>query len=153
MKFLMVCLGNICRSPLAEGVLDHKFDGKTGHEVDSAGMIDYHAGNPPDPRSIEVASRHGIDISGQRARRIRTDDFDEFDVILAMDQEVLRDLQAQAGSSGQRQKIHLFMDYAGFPAGGNVPDPYYGNAGHFKDVYRMIDEACARIVRNTGPSP
>jgi protein-tyrosine phosphatase len=122
----------------------------TAVEVDSAGMISYHAGEPPDPRSVAVARRHGVDISGQRARAFSRADFGTFDLILAMDTEVLDDLMGRAQSDADRAKVHLFLHYAGYPPGEIVPDPYYGSQGHFEAVYRLIEAACTVLARRIG---
>jgi protein-tyrosine phosphatase len=148
MNVLMVCLGNICRSPLAEGIL-------AGHlarlglpgRVDSAGLIDYHAGEPPDPRSVATARKHGLDISGQRARMLAADDFENFDLILAMDLDVYDEVLRRTPSPGHRAKVHLFLHYAGYEADRIVPDPYYGGHGQFDRVYRMIEDGCGKIVQ------
>lgn len=139
---LLVCLGNICRSPLAEGVLR---DAVTAHgladyvRVDSAGTGAWHAGSVPDPRSIAVAARHGIDIGAQRARKIVAGDFDAFDLILGMDRSNVDELKRLAGA-GRGANVHLYMSYA-LGTIRDVPDPYYGGASGFEDVYRMIREA------------
>ncbi len=111
MKILMVCLGNICRSPLAEGILKHYIKReKLDWFVDSAGTGAWHIGNPPDPRSIEVAKKHGIDISDQRARKIRSSDFEEFDVIFAMDSSNYNDLQRYALDDEEKEKIKFILN-------------------------------------------
>ena len=140
----MVCLGNICRSPLAEGILSSKISGSE-IIVDSAGTAGYHIGNPPDPRSIEVAASHGIDISRQRCRRFTPSDFDEFDYIFAMDRENLRDLKDKARGPGDLEKLALLLEAAGIPES-EVPDPYYGGPGGFLEVYRLIDRATDRLL-------
>lgn len=143
----MVCIGNICRSPLAEGILKDKL-AKSGLDfiIDSAGIISYHAGEEPDYRSIETARRHGIDISGQIARKFSPDDFEKFDLIFAMDNEVSDELISLAKSSGHRKKIHLFLEYAGYKSGSIVPDPYYGTKNDFENVFLLIDDACDKMV-------
>lgn len=139
---LFVCLGNICRSPLAEGVFRSAL-AECGRAdrfvVDSAGTGAWHAGSAPDPRSIAVAARHGIDISGQKARKITAADFTRFDLILALDRSNLADLTALA-PAGATARSHLFLDYA-LGRRRDVPDPYYGGADGFLEVYRMIREA------------
>jgi len=147
MKLLMVCLGNICRSPLAEGIMAHKAAlAGLDHEVDSAGMISYHAGDPPDARSIAVARKHGIDISGQRARKFMPGDYDAFDLIFSMDHDVHADILAHARTDAHRKKVHLLLAFAGYPEDRFVPDPYYGDRTQFEDVYRLIDDACGKII-------
>ncbi len=140
----MVCLGNICRSPLAEGLLQYKSNKhQLRLQVDSAGMHELHAGEPPHFRSIEVAKDHGIDICTQSSRKIKIDDFEEFDLILAMDNENISDMKRLTYDVKYIQKIRLIMEYAGL---GNidVPDPYYD--GRFELVYEMLDEATDAII-------
>jgi protein-tyrosine phosphatase len=138
-SILFVCLGNICRSPLAEGVF-RVVVAERGMArdflIDSAGMGDWHAGDPPDPRAIAIAGMHGLDISGQRARMIRQEDFQRFDLILGMDRKNIAELHAIAPAEF-RNRIHLFLDFAG-SGGSDVPDPYFGDAAGFAEVYRMI---------------
>ena len=138
-RVLFVCLGNICRSPLAEGVFRHlaKARGLAGaYEVDSAGTGAWHVGEPPDPRSAEVARRHGVELAGA-ARQVVADDFERFDWILAMDRANLRDLAALRGANGRAQ-LRLFREFD--PEGGerDVPDPYYGGPGGFEKVFEMV---------------
>lgn len=144
---LFVCMGNICRSPLAEGVLTDLADGEGVSDritVDSAGTGGWHTGDAPDPRSIAMARRHGIDISRQRARQVTRADFEAFDLILAMDENNLANL-LQLSPEKHRHKIHLFMDYAaGYPE--NVPDPYYGAEDGFLDVYNMLLAGCISLL-------
>lgn len=143
-RILMVCLGNICRSPLAEGILSSKTN-STDIFVDSAGTAGYHVGNPPDPRSVEVAASHGIDISRQRCRRFSQSDFDEFDYIFAMDRENLLHLQDLSRSEADLKKVSLLLEAAGMPEE-EVPDPYYGGEDGFLHVFRMIDRASDRLL-------
>lgn len=150
-RILFVCLGNICRSPLAEGIFADvaAARGAAGrYVVDSAGTGAWHLGSPPDPRSIAVAARHGIDISGQRARRVAVEDFRRFDLILAMDRSNLADLRALE-PSGTTARVALFLEFAGGGAT-DVPDPYYGGADGFGQVYRMLREASERLVEALG---
>jgi protein-tyrosine phosphatase len=142
MKILMVCLGNICRSPLAEGLLQYKLQ-KTDIRVDSAGMHGLHAGELPHSKSIAIAQKYGIDISNQRSRKIRQADLENFDLILAMDKENLSDLKRLANDF-QSTKIHLIMDYAGLGTI-EVPDPYYD--GRYALVYDLLDEATDAIIK------
>lgn len=146
-SILFVCLGNICRSPLAEGVFRAVLAEKglgAGFELDSAGTGAWHVGSSPDPRSIAVAARNGIDISGQRARRISVADFSRFDLLLGMDRSNVEDLRAMAPSHGTG-RIHRFLDFAS-GAARDVPDPYYGGANGFDDVYRMIRVASEALA-------
>jgi protein-tyrosine phosphatase len=139
-KILMVCLGNICRSPLAEGLLKSKLP-KTEFFVDSAGTSGYHAGSPPDLRSIEVANIHGLDISKQKSRRFSGYDFEIFDHIFVMDKSIYNDVVRQANSDEERQKVTLILDYQGAEIL-EVPDPYYGGDQGFKHVYDLLNKAC-----------
>lgn len=134
----MVCLGNICRSPLAEGILKSKLN--ANFEVDSAGTAAYHVGNPPDKRSIAVAQQFGIDISQQRARQFKKDDFNSFDLIFVMDQNNYNDVVGLA-TPAQRRKVHLLRE------NNEVPDPYYGDASAFEAVFHLIDTACETLVK------
>lgn len=143
-KILMVCLGNICRSPLAEGILKEKIN-KELIFVDSAGTADYHIGKHPDHRSIAVAKKYGIDISGQRCRQLTGKDLEEFDHIYAMDRENYTDILALAKSKEERQKVKLLLHTA-IPADQEVPDPYYGDDEGFDEVFHLIDSACEIIA-------
>jgi protein-tyrosine phosphatase len=146
-KILFVCLGNICRSPTAEGVLKHLLAAQAPQleiEVDSAGTGDYHIGEPPDPRSQRAAMRRGIDLSGLRARQVMPADFARFDLILAMDRQNLRALQ-KLRPSGSKAELTLLLDYAGQP-GNDVPDPYSGNGGDFERVLELVTTACRRLI-------
>lgn len=144
-KVLMVCLGNICRSPLAEGILKSKVDLDKVF-VDSAGTAGYHVGNPPDPRSIIVAKKFGLDISGQRCRRFSTIDFLEFDHIYVMDKSNYANVARLATSEEQLNKVKLLLDEVNFGLS-EVPDPYYGGEDGFEKVYQMIDLACEAIAK------
>jgi len=140
MKILMVCLGNICRSPLAHGVLQHLVQ-RSGLNwtVDSAGIGGWHVGNPPDHRAIAVAKRYGIDISGQRAQQLHPSHLDAFDHILAMDRENLRSLIARTKTTEQRARIQLFLEDS------EVPDPYYDNQ-LFEPVYQLVQQRCNELI-------
>ncbi|MGX5820532.1 low molecular weight protein-tyrosine-phosphatase [Chitinophaga lutea] len=142
MKILMVCLGNICRSPLAEGILRHlSRERQLDWEIDSAGTGNWHVGDPPDPRSVRVARENGIDISGLRGRQFGTEDFDRFDRIFVMDLDNYRDVLRKARNDHDREKVQLLLD--GQQA---VPDPWYDDA-LFAPVYRLIYDACEKIVQ------
>lgn len=146
MKILMVCLGNICRSPLAEGILKEKVRAHgLNWKVDSAGTGFWHAGQQPDPRSIEVARGKGVDISDQRARQIRPHDLEAYDLVFAMDSQNYQDILRLAPRPELAQKVHLIMNMAYPGQNQSVPDPYYDDEG-FEMVYRMLDTACDRIV-------
>ena len=142
----MVCLGNICRSPLAQGILQRKINEQgLDWKVDSAGTGAWHVGEPPDRRSIQVARTKGIDITRQRARQFRARDLSEFDLIFAMDQSNLRNILRFANSPDQEAKVHLIMDMVDPHAHLDVPDPYYDDNG-FLQVFDMLEEACERII-------
>ena len=144
-SILFVCLGNICRSPLAEGVFRAVWAERgRGRDMllDSAATSGWEVGSAPDPRSIAVAMRHGIDISGQRARKVRREDFSRFDLILGMDRSNVADLKALAPA---RDRVHLFLEFAHGQAR-DVPDPYYDGPEAFAEVYRMIREASEALA-------
>lgn len=148
MKILMVCMGNICRSPTAEGVLrkflrNNRLADKV--EVDSAGTHGYHIGEAPDSRTQRVAASRGYDLSQLRARKIAYQDLDYFDLILAMDRTNLDNLMRMA-SPEQRQKIALFMDYAANFDDDEVPDPFYGLGHSFDLVLDMVEDAAQGLV-------
>ena len=147
MKILTVCLGNICRSPLAEGILKEKIK---NHDlpwsVDSAGTGAWHVGELPDPRSIAVAQLHNIDITDQRARQFKAHDLDNYDLILAMDSSNYRNIIQMASTDEQKEKVYLVMNFVSPGMNENVPDPYYGNDG-FQQVYDMLDAASDAIIK------
>ena len=147
MKILMVCLGNICRSPLAEGILTHKTK-SLNIEVDSAGTAGYHVGQLPDSRSIEIAKKYNVDLSKQRARQFSRADFDRFDVIYAMDVNNYTHLVSLASNDDERNSIKLILNEINLNLCESVPDPYYGGENGFQDVYNMLNEACDKIVQN-----
>ncbi len=139
MSILFVCLGNICRSPLAEGVFRDIVEAHGAQErffVDSAGSGNWHQGKPPDRRSVDVAGRHRIDLTGLRARQVTHQDFERFDLLLGMDSDNVATLAALA-PPGRRGRLAQFHEFStGVPR--DVPDPYYGNEDGFEAVYRMI---------------
>ena len=141
----MVCLGNICRSPLAEGILQSKLPSNQ-FLVDSAGTGNWHAGQGPDERSIATAKNGGLDISCQKARQIRTSDFMEFDHIYVMDASNFKDVIALAPNAASKAKVKLMMDEVHPGAGVDVPDPYFGGPEGFDKVYDMLDEACGIVA-------
>jgi len=144
-KVLMICLGNICRSPLAEGILKSKID-PSKVEVASAGTGDWHVGQLPDDRSIKIAEKHNIDITDQRGRHFTSKDFDEFDLIYVMDNSNKENVLALAKNDEHRKKVKLILDEI-FPGENvDVPDPYYGGNSGFDSVYKMLDEACEKIA-------
>jgi protein-tyrosine phosphatase len=147
-RVLFVCLGNICRSPTAEGVLRHLAALEAPGlelEIDSAGTADYHIGAPPDPRSQRAALKRGIDISGLRARQVTQDDFQRFDLILAMDRENLRELEALQ-PRGSRATLKLFLEYAPQLNVRDVPDPYYRDAAAFEEVLDLAAVASRGLL-------
>ncbi|MCO7184767.1 low molecular weight phosphotyrosine protein phosphatase [Tenacibaculum sp. XPcli2-G] len=144
-KILMVCLGNICRSPLAEGILKSKLSSES-FVVDSAGTAGYHVGELPDERSIEVARKYGIDITNQRSRKFTKADFDKFDIIFAMDQNNYADIVALSENEEQHEKVKMILNELYPDENRSVPDPYYGGDQGFENVYKMLDEACEIIA-------
>lgn len=147
MKILMVCLGNICRSPLAEGILRSKISEK--YTVASAGTISFHEGSPPDKRSTKIAKEYGVDISHQRANYFTEKHLEDFDKIFCMDLKNLEDVLSKAKSEEQRNKVSLIMEEVGVLSDEKieVPDPYYGDMSDFEMVYQMLDQACEAIVK------
>ncbi|MDO5105740.1 low molecular weight protein-tyrosine-phosphatase [Capnocytophaga sp.] len=143
-KILMVCLGNICRSPLAEGVLRAKLNPEK-FEVDSAGTSNYHVGAAPDKRSIEVAQKNGIDISHLKGRQFTAQDFETFDYIFVMDRSNYANICELAANEQQRKKVSFLLDALDKITLREVPDPYYGDKNGFRTVFSMIDEACEKI--------
>jgi protein-tyrosine phosphatase len=142
-KVLFVCMGNICRSPLAHGLFEHRVESVGLADrivIDSAGTHAYHVGNMPDPRSQETALSHGFDLSTQRARKVAPGDFEQFDYVLAMDNDNHALLSAQCPDE-YRYKLKLMLEYAPQLAETEVPDPYYGGASGFEQVYQLLDVA------------
>ncbi len=153
MRILMVCLGNICRSPIAEGVLKAKAAaaGLDWH-IDSAGTEKYHIGKPPHPFSQNICSRHGIDISAQRARRFTPADLTGYDLVYAMADDVLREIRRISGPKADYRHVKLFLDELEPGCGRSVPDPWYGDEEGYAGVYDMIDATCDAILKNHGPA-
>lgn len=145
MKILIVCLGNICRSPLAEGILRSKLP--ESFFVDSVGTISMHEGETPDKRAVQTAANHGVDISKQRSRPITKEDLEIFDKIFCMDLKNLKDVISMTKDEEQRQKIHLFLEEAGNHQNLEVPDPYWGDMSDFENVFQLLDSACNKIAR------
>ena len=147
MKFLMVCLGNICRSPLAEGILKQKAKQEgLNWEVDSAGTIGYHNGALPDTRSIAVAQEYDLDITDQQSRKLTVQDLDNFDVIYVMDSSNYTDVISLCENATQKSKVQLIMNMVMPGRNVAVPDPYWGDQG-FRNVYLMLEKACEGIVK------
>ena len=141
----MVCLGNICRSPLAEGILKNKTQNLDVF-VDSAGTASYHVGNLPDSRSVEIANKNGIDLTDQRARQFSEKDFDDFDKIYAMDTNNYSNIISLARNQSDRDKVDVILNELTPKSYDSVPDPYYGAGDGFQIVYDMLDNACDAIV-------
>ena len=147
-RVLFVCMGNICRSPTAEGVFrrlvqDASLSDRI--EVDSAGTHAYHVGEPPDPRSQEEAQRHGVDLSRQRARKVALRDFTTYDYIVAMDEDNFAALAAQCPAP-EKKRLYRLCDFAEGCGVQSVPDPYYGGANGFRDVYRLIETGAQGLL-------
>lgn len=141
----MVCLGNICRSPLAEGILKSKVSSEFV-QVDSAGTAGYHEGELPDKRSIAVAKKYGINITDQRSRKFSVTDFDSFDVIYAMDQSNYDNIVALSRGNKDKSKVKMILQELDPDQKLNVPDPYYGGELGFENVYQMLNDACNVII-------
>jgi protein-tyrosine phosphatase len=141
----MVCLGNICRSPLAEGILASKLP-KNKFKIDSAGTGSWHIGNSPDERSIAVAKKNKIDISKQKGRQFNIADFDYFDYIFVMDNTNYKDIINLAKSTSEKEKVTLILNELFPNENVDVPDPYFGLQDGFENVYKMLDEACDLIA-------
>lgn len=148
MKILMVCLGNICRSPLAEGILKHKAkEAGLNWKVESAGTGNWHIGEAPHKLSQKVAKLNGVDICDQQARQFVKEDMQRYDLILAMDSDNLQEIRRISGNLWNPEKVDLLLNYSYPGENRGVPDPWYGGEPDFHDVYKMISEACDRIIR------
>jgi protein-tyrosine phosphatase len=155
MRLLVLCLGNICRSPMGEGALRARLDASPLAgvvEVDSAGTGGWHAGEPPDRRAIRCAAGHGVDISGLRARQLRRADFQAFDWILCADEDNLRDARALA-PDGFRERAVLWLPWAGLDDARAVPDPYTGGAAEFEAAWDLVDRAARATVARLTHTP
>ena len=154
MKILMVCLGNICRSPLAEGILQHKArEAGLNWKVDSAGTNGYHTGEAPHHLSQKVARLNGIDISRQKARQFMTADLQQFDKIYAMAGDVITEMKWIAGNKYYAQKVDLLLNELYPGRNRDVPDPWYGPEPGYHDVYELINNACDKIIEKYAPQP
>jgi len=149
MKILMVCLGNICRSPLAEGIMKEKLKkhGMKGY-VDSAGTASYHIGEAPDRRSQEIARKYGIDITDQRARPFKKSDFENFDLIFAMDRQNYHNIIRLAESEKDREKVEMVLNRLYPGKNLEVPDPYYDGKEGFEHVFKLLDASCELIAKS-----
>ena len=145
-KILMVCLGNICRSPLAEGILKSKLS-QNSFIVDSAGTANYHIGNPPDSRSISIARKYGLDISNLKGRQFKASDFDEYDWIYVMDSSNFKNVTKLARNNDDIAKVNFILNEVYPNQNYDVPDPYYGGKEGFENIYKMLDEACDCIEK------
>lgn len=148
MKILMVCLGNICRSPMAEGILKNKLsEHKLSAQIDSAATSDYHIGQNPDDRAVANCKKHGVDISQLKGRQFTVDDFDEFDRIFVMDSSNYENVVALARNDKDSQKVELILNLSQPNTNMSVPDPYFGDEDGFENVYQLLDAACDILVR------
>ena len=152
MKILFVCLGNICRSPLAEGIFADKAK-KLGLkvEVDSCGFESFHRGDPADHRSVAVAAAHGIDLSEHRARMFTVRDFDHYDRIFVMDRNNYNDVMGMARDDEDEQKVDYLMNLVYPGENRPVPDPWFGGKENFEKTYHMLDEACDKLIKEISP--
>tara|TARA_B100000989_G_C19311596_1_gene372793 strand:+ start:131 stop:574 length:444 start_codon:yes stop_codon:yes gene_type:complete len=141
-NILMVCLGNICRSPLAQGIMESKVDPKKV-DVDSAGTAAYHIGSPPDSRSIEIAKKYGIIIYNQKARQFNKKEFSRFSKIYVMDHSNYKNVIALAETDQEKEKVQLILEDQN-----EVPDPYYGGEEGFKHCFELLNNACDRIIKS-----
>lgn len=146
-KILFVCLGNICRSPLGEGIMLHLIEkNNLPFQVDSASTSNYHVGEAPDKRTIANAETHGVDLTSLRARQFTTNDFDAFDKIFVMDNSNLFDVLSMAKTEEHKQKVSLLLDLTHPGQQKEVPDPYFGGEQGFENVFNLVFQACEKIV-------
>lgn len=149
MKLLMVCLGNICRSPMAEGIMRKKLEENNIQAiVDSAGTANYHVGEAPDPRAIQKAKKYEVDISRLIGRQFTVQDYDNFDRIYVMDTSNYQNVKLLARNEDDLLKVNLILNEIYPEQNMSVPDPYYGGDSGFENVYRLLDEACSIICKN-----
>ncbi len=148
---MFVCMGNICRSPLAEGVFRHRAR-ETGvldrFDIASSGTGGWHAGEPPDRRMRETAERYGVSLDGQRAQRLNGGHLDAYDLVLVMDHQNLRHVTAMCRTDAHHQKVKLFRTYDPEPGDGAVPDPYYGGQKGFDTVFQMVDRTVGALLQD-----
>lgn len=153
MKILMVCLGNICRSPLAAGLLNREFKTfSVEGVVDSAGFEPYHIGDNADQRAIDVAKKHGIDLTAHRARLFRKEDFDNYDFIYVMDDLNYRDVSFVARNENDLKKVDYILNVITPGENDVVPDPYYGGAYKFEETFTLLEKACKKIAKKASES-
>lgn len=147
MRILMVCLGNICRSPIAEGLMAHKIQQHgLDWQVDSAGTESYHIGSPPHRHSQDICLRNGIDICHQRARQFSKKDFERYDKIYALADDVYEEIRRIGGSIADMSRVDLLLNELNPGSNESVPDPYYGGADGYIFVYELIERSCAAII-------
>lgn len=145
----MICLGNICRSPMAEGILRKKIEeNNLNAEVDSCGTASYHIGDSPDLRAQQTIKKHGHDISNLRGRQFSIEDFDKFDLIFTMDENNYKHIVRLARNENDRKKVNMIMNMAYPQMNIPVPDPYYGGLNGFEETYEMLDLACENIIHS-----
>ncbi|MAW30382.1 MAG: protein-tyrosine-phosphatase [Flavobacteriales bacterium] len=148
MKILMVCLGNICRSPIAEGILKKKNKQHLFTLIESAGTADYHVGKNPDKRAIEIAKQNNIDIEKYTARQFKQADFKKYDIIYAMDQNNYQNLKKLATNIKEEEKIKLILNEIEPNSNKSVPDPYYGHKDGFEIIFKLLNNACDKLIEN-----
>ena len=147
-KILIVCLGNICRSPLAEGILLHLIKAQNLNlQIDSAGTANYHVDEAPDPRTIKNAKKNGIDLSVLRARQFTSEDFEKFDKIYVMDKSNLQNVMRLRQNNSDKHKVDLFLNISHPGKNYEVPDPWYGGEEGFEDVFKLIYKTCEDLVK------
>ena len=154
-RILFVCTGNICRSPLAEGIFRHlvkQANVEDRFEIDSAGTSGYHAGDPPDARSASTARGRGIELNGA-SRQIKARDLKTFDYIVVMDEDNFSSVQALASRSGETPRVHLLREWDPENRRASVPDPYYGGSNGFEDVHDIVERSCINLLDDLLDSP